>query len=208
MALLPDDWHLFSLSNLIEGDRRIRYGIVQPGSYDRLGRYMIRGQDYSESKGWAEPSDLFRVSDKIEKRYQNARVRSGDLIMTIVGYCGHVETVPDWLNGANLTQTTARISIDQKKADSRYCKYALQTKMAKQQVALYLKGNAQPGLNCGDVERFVIALPANLKEQTAIAEILSDMDTELAALEAKRDKARAVKQGMMQELLTGRIRLV
>ena len=48
----------------------------------------------------------------------------------------------------------------------------------------------------------------NEAEQTAIATILSDMDAELAALEARRDKTRALKQGMMQELLTGRIRLV
>ncbi len=47
-----------------------------------------------------------------------------------------------------------------------------------------------------------------LEEQTAIATVLSDMDAELAALEARRDKTRALKQGMMQELLTGRTRLV
>jgi type I restriction enzyme S subunit len=47
-----------------------------------------------------------------------------------------------------------------------------------------------------------------LPEQIAIAEILSDMDAEIAALEGKLSKARQVKQGMMQELLTGRIRLV
>jgi type I restriction enzyme S subunit len=46
------------------------------------------------------------------------------------------------------------------------------------------------------------------EEQTAIATVLSDMDAELAALEARRDKTRALKQGMMQELLAGRIRLV
>jgi type I restriction enzyme S subunit len=45
-------------------------------------------------------------------------------------------------------------------------------------------------------------------EQTAIAGVLSDMDVELAALEQRRDKTRALKQGMMQELLTGRTRLV
>ncbi len=45
-------------------------------------------------------------------------------------------------------------------------------------------------------------------EQTAIAAVLSDMDAEIAAMEQKRDKTRALKQGMMQELLTGRIRLV
>jgi type I restriction enzyme S subunit len=48
----------------------------------------------------------------------------------------------------------------------------------------------------------------SLSEQTAIAAVLSDMDAELAALEQRRDKTRAIKQGMMQELLTGRIRLV
>lgn len=47
-----------------------------------------------------------------------------------------------------------------------------------------------------------------IAEQTAIATILSDMDTEIDALEAKLAKARQVKQGMMQKLLTGRIRLV
>ena len=53
-----------------------------------------------------------------------------------------------------------------------------------------------------------IPLPPSLAEQTAIAAVLSDMDAELAALEARHDKTRALKQGMMQELLTGRIRLV
>lgn len=47
-----------------------------------------------------------------------------------------------------------------------------------------------------------------IPEQTAIATVLSDMDAELAALEARRDKTRMLKQGMMQELLTGRTRLI
>ena len=42
----------------------------------------------------------------------------------------------------------------------------------------------------------------------AIAAVLSDMDAEIAALERRRDKTRAIKQGMMQQLLTGRVRLV
>ena len=48
----------------------------------------------------------------------------------------------------------------------------------------------------------------SLPEQTAVAEVLSDMDAELAALEQKRDKSRLLKQGMMQELLTGKTRLI
>ncbi len=57
-------------------------------------------------------------------------------------------------------------------------------------------------------QNFEITMPSSVDEQTAIAAILSDMDEEIAALEAKLTKTRHVKQGMMQELLTGRIRLV
>ncbi len=54
---------------------------------------------------------------------------------------------------------------------------------------------------------YEVPLP-KVDEQTAIADVLSDMDTEIAALEGRRDKTRALKQGMMQELLTGRTRLI
>ncbi len=57
-------------------------------------------------------------------------------------------------------------------------------------------------------ENFEVNVPLDKKEQTAIANVLSDMDAEIAALEARRDKTKALKQGMMQELLTGRIRLL
>jgi len=57
-------------------------------------------------------------------------------------------------------------------------------------------------------QNFEIVMPPTVEEQDAIAAILSDMDAEITALEAKLTKARQIKQGMMQELLTGRIRLV
>src|SRR5207249_4128127 len=64
-----------------------------------------------------------------------------------------------------------------------------------------------PSLNARTIERLEIRSPGP-DEQTAIAAILSDMDAEIALLEARRDKAYALKQGMMQQLLTGSIRLV
>ena len=54
----------------------------------------------------------------------------------------------------------------------------------------------------------MISIPKNDAEQKAIAEILSDMDAELEQLEAKKAKYEQIKQGMMQELLTGKTRLV
>ena len=68
-------------------------------------------------------------------------------------------------------------------------------------------GTHMPRSDWGVLRKLPVALPA-VPEQTAIAAVLSDMDAELAALEARRDKTRALKQGMMQELLTGRTRLV
>jgi len=63
------------------------------------------------------------------------------------------------------------------------------------------------GLNLTLINKMVVPLPP-LPEQTAIAEILSDMDAEIVALEARREKTSLLKQGMTQELLTGKIRLV
>ena len=71
----------------------------------------------------------------------------------------------------------------------------------------FLSGSGVPTLNRNDVHQHLASCPS-LPEQRAIAAILSDMDDEIAALERRRDKTRAIKQGMMQQLLTGRVRLV
>jgi type I restriction enzyme S subunit len=75
------------------------------------------------------------------------------------------------------------------------------------QIDALLTGSNYPAINRGDVRALQIPFPS-VSEQKAIAGVLSDMDAELAALEARREKTRLLKQGMMQELLTGRIRLV
>ena len=65
----------------------------------------------------------------------------------------------------------------------------------------------QANISTKDILNGTIKIPP-IKEQKSIAQILSDMDAEIEALEQKRDKYKAIKQGMMQELLTGRTRLV
>ena len=71
----------------------------------------------------------------------------------------------------------------------------------------YNEASGVPSLNASTIEAIEFSCPT-AKEQTAIAAVLSDMDAEIAALVQRRDKTRALKQGMMQELLTGRIRLI
>ena len=68
-------------------------------------------------------------------------------------------------------------------------------------------GGAQPHIHAKDLSPILFSFPP-LPEQTAIAGVLTDMDAELAALEQRREKTRALKQAMMQELLTGRTRLI
>jgi type I restriction enzyme, S subunit len=75
------------------------------------------------------------------------------------------------------------------------------------QIEALLTGSNYPAISSRDVRRFEILIPP-IDEQRAIAEVLADMDAEIAALEARRDKTHLLKQGMMQELLTGRTRLV
>jgi type I restriction enzyme, S subunit len=206
VGVIPEEWELTPLVELIDASRSIRYGIVQPGKFDPSGRYMVRGQDYST--GWVDPSQLFRVSPQVEEPFKNARVKAGDVIITIVGAStGHIEVIPDWLDGANLTQTTARLAINPEKAFSAFCKCYLQSAAGQRQVANYLKGAAQPGLNCGDIEKFRIPLPTSLPEQRAIATALSDVDALLAALDRLIAKQRDLKQAAMQQLLTGQTRL-
>jgi type I restriction enzyme S subunit len=71
----------------------------------------------------------------------------------------------------------------------------------------YNEASGVPSLNAKTIENIEVTMPP-LPEQTAIASVLSEMDGELAVLEQRREKTRALKQAMMQELLTGRTRLI
>jgi len=78
----------------------------------------------------------------------------------------------------------------------------------KEEVLKYVSGSTVYHLYGSELSNLNFSFPKSLTEQIRIARILSDMDAELEALEGKLGKARKVKQGMMQELLTGRVRLV
>lgn len=77
----------------------------------------------------------------------------------------------------------------------------------RQQLTRLAAGTKVYASNSSHIASVEISLPHH-DEQVAIATVLSDMDAEIAALEARRDKTRAIKQGMMQQLLTGRVRLI
>ncbi len=95
--------------------------------------------------------------------------------------------------------------VDRSRAESRFI-YALVQTDRFLEAAETSYGTHMPRADWNIVSRIEVSLPP-LPEQRAIATILSDMDTEIAALERRLDKTRAIKQGMMQQLLTGSIRL-
>jgi type I restriction enzyme S subunit len=93
-------------------------------------------------------------------------------------------------------------------SDPSFVFYLFQTEQYRHHIAVLLAGSSINNLTPTNVEAFEIRVPSQKPEQIAIATVLSDMDAEIATLETKLTKARQLKQGMMQELLTGRIRLV
>ena len=96
---------------------------------------------------------------------------------------------------------------DDDKAHGLFLAYYTRSREGREVMKSLAQGSTRYNLSKGALLNASIQLPP-LQEQTAIAAVLSDIDAELSALEARRDKTRALKQGMMQELLTGRTRLV
>ena len=88
-----------------------------------------------------------------------------------------------------------------------YRRFCFQTPAIRQQFLFYAVGTKVSGISKTNIAKLKMPVPS-LPEQTAIAQILSDMDAELTALEQRREKTLALKQAMMQELLTGRTRLL
>ena len=101
-----------------------------------------------------------------------------------------------------------RARIDPSKLSPEYLAAYTHTADYWNWVRLMSMRSGQPGINGQEYASMSFRIPPTLPEQAAIASVLSDMDAELEVLEAKLDKARQVKQGMMQQLLTGKVRLV
>ena len=120
----------------------------------------------------------------------------------LIGRKGTIDQ-PQYMDSPFWTVDTLFYSIIHDANDAKYIYYRFCLINWRQ----YNEASGVPSMNAHTIENIEIECPSPA-EQTAIASVLSDMDAEITALEGKLAKARAIKQGMMQELLTGRIRLV
>ncbi len=93
------------------------------------------------------------------------------------------------------------------KAKSDYNQGFLYYSLVHKNIMPYLSGGTRAKLNKFEMYKIEINVPNDIDEQRAIATVLSDMDAEITAMEQRRDKTIAIKQGMMQQLLTGHVRL-
>ncbi len=136
---------------------------------------------------------------------RKCRPQKGDVLLGKAASVGRVAIV-DIDMEFNIWSPIALIRVNNENIP-RFVYYSFQTEAVIRQIELLTNSSSQGNIGMGDIERLVLSLPER-EEQQAIARILLDMDAEIAALETKLAKARDLKQGMMQELLTGRIRLV
>lgn len=123
-----------------------------------------------------------------------------------VASIGKVVSLKNFADGYAISPTLG--VIRGREAKRSYLLYELKSRFVTEQFTKIMSGSTRSSVGMEVLRELHVRLPSSEQEQTAIAAVLSDMDTELAALEARRDKTRALKQAMMQELLTGKIRLI
>jgi type I restriction enzyme, S subunit len=141
------------------------------------------------------------------KSIRRCKPERGDILMTRIGSLGKTKLI-DWDVNASIYVSLALLKLNDQISAEYIYRYTQSEKFIKDLEQRSLIHAAPKKINLDQMSGIPIYVPIDALEQTAIATILSDMDTEIATLEAKLTKTRQLKQGMMHELLTGRIRLV
>lgn len=181
-------------------------------SSDGSIKYLHYGDIHTSSALYLDPKVRSMPSLTEEKARTLDRLRIGDLVFAdasedMEGVGKSVEITGVSENGivAGLHTIAARfekgVLADGFKAYLQFCP------AFRDQLRRLAAGTKVYATNRTHIAGVEMKLP-DAEEQTAIANVLSDMDTDITALEQRRAKARAIKQGMMQQLLTGRVRLV
>ena len=203
VGMIPEDWEVASLRSCLCA--ALDYGINAAAVPfdDKLPAYL-RITDIGEDNRY-RPSPRVSVNHPDSYSYVLAK---GDLVFARTGASVGKSYLYNPVDGALVfAGFLVRARPEPAKLDSTYCAYVVQSERYWKWVAAMSSRSGQPGINGQEYGSFCFPLP-KIFEQRAIAAILSDMDAEIAGLESRREKARAIKQGMMQQLLTGRVRLV
>jgi type I restriction enzyme, S subunit len=153
---LPDRWCWASVDEISPGDAPSVYGIILPGDDVPGGVPYVRPVDM-RTDGTMDIASLKRTSAEIATQYERARLRTGDVVLSIVGTIGKVIVVPPELDGGNITQSSARIRPPETMS-SEYLSHALLSPQLVNQYDSLRFGNAVQRLNVEDVRALAIPL--------------------------------------------------
>lgn len=232
-ALSDADGLITGLEKLLAKKRNIKQGamqqLLQPKDgweVKKLGECLLKNPDYGINAAAVEYNDnlptYLRITDISENgKYLTTNKASVDNILSNSYYLEEGDIVFA-RTGASVGKTylynkndgalvfagfLIRVKANPEMLDYNYLFFLTQTKSYWDWVKANSMRSGQPGLNSNEFKSFEIPFPPK-EEQTRIATILSDMDAELSVLEQKLEKYKKIKLGMMQELLTGKTRLV
>jgi type I restriction enzyme S subunit len=197
-----DEWDVTCLDRLVTRSTGV-WGVSEPDDIHQRAVEVIRAGDISQEGMLTSTAERFVT----ESEFNKSKCEFDDLVITTSGNgLGKVW----WCDGRANTIASNFVRVlrpNQSRTNGKCLSYVLRTSHGLRQLQEHTATSAYPNLRPTFFSSVWIPLPG-LREQESIAEVLTVMDKEIAALEAKLAKARQVKQGMMQELLTGRIRLI
>ena len=191
---IPEDWELFPFGNMI----KIRGEKFNPKK-DGVSNYCIELEHISQGKGSIISHSVTNTNSSLKNKFQKNDILFGKLRSYLRKY---------WLanrEGVTSTEIWVFTAINGISVPEFIFQVIQMDDFIECSTVAY--GTHMPRADWNVVKMYMVPLPP-LPEQTAIATVLSDMDAEISALETRRAKTLSLKQGMMQELLTGRIRLV
>ena len=154
--------------------------------------------------GEVQTDHLLLTSPDIDNLYRRSKTLTGDLLFTIRGTVGRMAFVPEQLEGANITQDTARIGVVH--GDPRFLRGYLTMPEPMRFVAVHTLGVAVQGINLGDVRRIPIAFPS-IQEQEEIGHRTEVFERRLSCEQSHLEKLQILKKGLMHDLLTGKVRV-
>jgi type I restriction enzyme S subunit len=206
VGFIPREWDIITLGELFT----FKNGLNKNKEYFGHGTPIVNYMDVYKRSGIHE-SDLKGRVSLTRQEIKTYEVRKGDVFFTrtseTVDEIGIASVMLDDPKNTVFSGFVLRARPKNDLLDNHFKSYCFASKDVRRSIVSTCSYTTRALTNGRLLSAVIIPLPPIL-EQTAIASVLSDMDAEITALEASRDKTKALKQGMMQELLTGRIRLV
>ena len=198
---VPEHWDVMPLAYLTRHGTTVTYGIVQAGPDVEGGIPYIRTSDMAGDSLPAE--GYLRTSTEIDRSYARSKVNAGDLVIAIRATIGKPLIVPPFLEGANLTQGTARFSPNDS-VNVEYVQLFLKSAGAEQEFQRLGKGATFKEITLEMLRKFRIARPP-LKEQEAIVRFLKAKTEKTDTLLGQVEKATVLLQERRSALISAAV---